>query len=107
MRALALLPLLILAACTGGRQEVGTAPHISPLAHDLAVCAIAATESTSWPAEERLARSMVNASAAVRVLLRDQPSIDAATAQAMIEQLIKAPSIAPEDPEAWYLAECV
>ena len=107
MRALALLPLLILAACTGGRQQVGTEPHISPLAHDLAVCAIAAGESASWPAEERRARSMVNASAAVRVLLRDQPSIDAATAQATIKQLIKDPSIVPEDPEAWYLAECV
>ena len=107
MKALALLPLLILVACTGERQQASTVPYVSPVALDLAVCSIAARESTSWRAEERIARSNVNASAAARVLLRDYALADARTAQAVVDQLINDPSNTPKDPEGWYRARCV
>lgn len=107
MKAVVFLLLLTMAACTDQRHQAASVPYLSPLAHDLAVCAIAARDSASWSAEERLARSTVNASAAAGLLVKDYASIDQPTARAVIEHVMQDPANSRADPEGWYLAECV
>lgn len=97
--------VLVLSACSQAQQP---APHdivVSPLARQLAACAIAASDSTYWQPNERIGRYQVNRGAAEQQVVRDNPRLDPEFAAAIVGTLVEDRSTSYT--QAFYEGHCV
>lgn len=105
MKLLVAILVLALSACSQVQQP---APHdilVSPLARQLAACAIAASDSTYWQPDERIGRYQVNRGAAEQQVVRDNPRLDPEFAEAIVGTMVEDRSTSYT--QTFYESHCV
>ena len=81
--------VLTLSACSQQHEQAVPSVVISPIARQLASCAIAANVSSAWKPEERIGRYQVNRGAAETRVERDNPQLDRQSAAAIVGVLVE------------------
>jgi len=101
------LLVLALAGCGQADPAPVVAATVSPKAHLLAVCSIAAGQSSGWRIGERNGRQEVNRRAAIRLVAKENPGLIDMGAEAAIAQVLNERSNHPQDPEGFYARRCL
>lgn len=105
MKLLCTSMVVLLTACTQAPMASSQSVVVSPLAKQLASCAIAAADSSTWQQGERLGRFHVNRSAALRLVAKDNPDFAPEVHEAIIDRIVNDRSVVFQ-PD-FYASHCV